>query len=256
MMEADAAEGALPAAVVATVGTTSTAAVDPVKAVADVAESFGAWLHVDAAYAGPAAMLADQRHLFDGWDRADSVVINPHKWLFTPIDCSILYARRPSALKAAFSLTPAYLETTEQGVEHLMDQGLALGRRFRSLKLWFVMRYFGAQGLRDRLARHIALAEELARTVDETPGWECWKPVHFSLVVFRHRQGEEDRDARNRRNLDVLERVNRGGVAFLSHTELDGDVWLRFAIGNAKTTRADVEEAWAATREAAAAGGP
>lgn len=254
-MARDAEAGVRPVAVVATVGTTSTAAVDPVDVVAEVAREHGAWLHVDAAYAGPAAMLASERHAFAGWDAADSIVVNPHKWLFTPIDCSILYVRDPEALRAAFSLTPAYLETPEEGrVTHLMDQGLALGRRFRSLKLWFVMRHFGAEGLRRRIRGHIELARAFADRLDESADWERWTPTNFSLVVFRHRGNGEQRDEVNGVNRAILDRVNASGAAFLSHTELDGDVWLRLAVGNIRTTEADLEGVWDALRAAAAAG--
>lgn len=249
-MEEDVAAGIRPVAVVACIGTTSTAAVDPIEAVADVASDFGVWLHIDAAYAGPAALIPEQRAPFAGWERADSIVVNPHKWLFTPIDCSVLYARDPADLRAAFSLTPAYLETNETEVPHLMDHGLALGRRFRALKLWFVMRYFGAVGLRARISNHLALAARFSQWIDEAVGWERWNPTYFSLVVFRCSVGS-DVGERNERNRQIMDRVNRAGTVFLSHTELDGEVWLRLAVGNIRTTIQDVEAAWTALQGAA-----
>ena len=182
---------------------------------------------------------------------ADSIVVNPHKWLFTPIDCSVLYTRDPQALRSAFSLTPAYLETDDTDVDHLMDQGLALGRRFRALKLWFVIRYFGAEGVRARIARHMELARGLRDAVAADPDWELWAPSHFSLVVLRFVGAGAGREATNDWNREIMDAVNRTGVAFLSHTELDGDVWLRFAIGNIRTTEDDVIRAWEALRRAA-----
>lgn len=252
-VEEDVAAGFRPLAVVATIGTTSVTAVDPVGAIADVAAAHGLWLHVDAAYAGPAAALPGMRRHFRGWERADSIVINPHKWLFTPIDCSALYVRDPGALHAAFSLTPAYLETGEEGVVHHMDQGLALGRRFRALKLWFVMRYFGQEGLRAILRHHIELARLLAGLVDAAPGWERWRPSPFSLVVLRHSPPGVPAPERDAANLAIMNGVNAAGTAFVSHTEIDGEVWLRFAIGNVHTMEAHVRGAWRALQEAAGA---
>ena len=248
----DVTSGCRPLAVVATIGTTSITAVDPVGAVAEVAAAWNIWLHVDAAYGGPAAALPEMRSHFEGWERADSIVINPHKWLFTPVDCSVLYVRDPAGLRAAFSLTPAYLETGEEGVVHLMDHGLALGRRFRALKLWFVMRYFGQDGLRAHLEHHIALARHLAASVDRTPGWERWRPSPFSLVVLRHSPGGVAGPERDALNLAVMDRVNESGTALLSHTEIDGELWLRFAIGNIHTLAEHVDAAWEALQEAAA----
>ena len=252
-IDRDVASGWRPLAVVATVGTTSVAAVDPVDAIADVTAARGLWLHVDAAYAGPAAALPRLRTHFRGWERADSIVVNPHKWLFTPIDCSALYLRDPAALRAAFSLTPAFLETGDEGVLHNMDHGLALGRRFRALKLWFVMRYFGQRGLRAILERHVALARLLAGMVDAAPEWERWRPALFSLVVLRHAPAHLRGARRDAHNLAIMDRVNAGGAAFVSHTEIDGEVWLRFAIGNIHTMEAHVQAAWRALEEAAEA---
>jgi aromatic-L-amino-acid/L-tryptophan decarboxylase len=179
--------GVRPVAVVATLGTTSTSSIDPVASIADVAEEFGLWLHVDAAYGGPAAIVPELRPLFDGWERADSVVVNPHKWLFTPVDCSLLYSRRPQDIVRAFSIVPEYLRSSNvDDVRNLMDYGVALGRRFRSLKLWFVMRYFGREGVVERLRAHVALARDFAGWVEAADGWETVAPVPLSTVAFRH----------------------------------------------------------------------
>lgn len=248
----DVAAGVRPLAVVATIGTTSITAVDPVEVIADVAVANGLWLHVDAAYAGPAAALPGMRPHFRGWERADSIVVNPHKWLFTPIDCSALYVRDPAALHAAFSLTPAYLETGEEGVAHNMDLGLALGRRFRALKLWFVMRYFGQDGLRAILKHHLRLARGLADLVDAAPGWERWRPSLFSLVVLRCSPPGVGSGRRDAINVAIMKDVNASGTAFLSHTEIDGEVWLRLAIGNIHTMEEHVHAVWEALKEAAA----
>jgi aromatic-L-amino-acid/L-tryptophan decarboxylase len=243
--------GFRPVAVVATLGTTSTTSVDPVGEIAEVARQEGLWLHVDAAYAGAAAMVPELRHHFEGWEQADSVVFNPHKWLFTPVDCSILFMRDPETVREAFSLVPEYLRTDEQGhTTDLMDFGVALGRRFRSLKLWFVLRYFGAAGLRDRIRAHVAMARELAGWIDEAQGWLRVAPAPFSTVVFRLAPEGMDGEEADALNLAVLDEVNRQGEAFLSHTRLDGRVCIRLAIGNLRTTREHVERAWTLVRAA------
>jgi aromatic-L-amino-acid/L-tryptophan decarboxylase len=237
-VEADLAAGLRPCCVTATVGTTSTTSVDPVPAIADIAERHGMWLHVDGAYAGSAAILPEFRHILDGAARAHSLVVNPHKWLFTPMDLSAFYTRRPDILRRAFSLVPEYLRTAEDPrAVNLMDYGVPLGRRFRALKLWFIMRYYGRDGLAAILRNHIAWARELAEAVDADPRFEVAAPTPFSVVCFRRRGSEDD----NRR---ILECVNASGEAFLSHTVLDGKYTLRIAVGNIATTRAHVMRAW------------
>jgi aromatic-L-amino-acid decarboxylase len=241
-VEADSRAGVRPVAVVATVGSTSTASSDPVAEVARVAEEHGLWLHVDAAYAGPAAALPELRPLFAGWERADSIVLNPHKWLFVPVDCSILFCRRPEMLRAAFSLTPEYLRTSvEGGARNLMDYGVSLGRRFRALKLWFTLRYFGAEGIRSRLREHVRWAGELGERIAAEPGWELAAPVSFGLVAARFAPAGLDGETQDRLNHRILERVNRTGEAFVNHTLVRGRVALRVAVGNLRTTRAHVE---------------
>jgi len=248
----DRAAGVQPLAVVATLGTTATTSVDPVGAIADLCAAEGLWLHVDAAYAGAAALLPAARPQFAGWERADSVVVNPHKWLFTPFDLSAFYCRHPEVLRAAFSLVPDYLRTAEaeQG-RNLMDTGIQLGRRFRALKLWAVLRHYGADGLRDLLAQHIALAQTFAGWVDADPAWERLAPAPFSVVCFRARPAGVADEALDAFNERLVAAVNATGEVFLSHTRLDGRVAIRLAIGHEGTTEVHVARAWALLREQA-----
>jgi aromatic-L-amino-acid decarboxylase len=224
------------AAVVATVGTTSFASVDPVRALAERAHAAGAWLHVDAAYAGSAWICDEERWSQDGVELADSLVVNPHKWLMLPMDCSLLWTSRPEQFREAFSLVPEYLRTPEDAFA-LSEYGPALGRRFRSLKLWAVLRCFGAEGLRAIQREHIRLAKLFAGWVEADPAWELVAPQRFSLVVFRRNGSDEENEA-------IVERANASGEIFLSHTKLDGRYVLRLAIGNARTTEDDVRRAW------------
>ena len=228
------------AAVVATVGTTSFASVDPVRALAERAHAAGAWLHVDAAYAGSSWICEEERWSQDGVELADSLVVNPHKWLLVPVDCSLLWTARPDEFRQAFSLVPEYLRTPEDAYA-LSEYGPALGRRFRSLKLWAVLRCFGAEGLRAIHREHIRLAELFAGWVEADPDWELAAPQRFSLVVFRRNGSDEENEA-------ILERANASGDIFLSHTKLDGRYVLRLAIGNARTTEDDVRRAWEVLR--------
>lgn len=248
----DRAAGMLPFCVVATVGTTSTSSIDPVPAVAEICAREGIWLHVDAAYGGPAAAVPELRWILDGAGRADSIVVNPHKWLFTPIDISVLFLRDPEVACRAFSLVPEYLVTPQgESVTNLMDYGPALGKRFRALKLWFVLRYFGTEGVASRIREHVRLARELAGWVDAEPGWERMAPAPLSLVVFRHRPAglsDEETDAHNER---IMAAVNASGRVFISHTKLGGRVALRFAIGNLRTQERHVAAAWDLLKRAA-----
>jgi len=237
----DRSAGFTPIMVCATIGTTSTTSVDPVREVADICERLGVWLHVDAAYAGPAAALPEKRAEFDGWERADSIVLNPHKWMSTPIDCSVLLYRDDAAMRRSLSLTPEYLRSAEDG-SNLMDIGLSLGRRFRALKLWFQFRMEGAERIRTRLRTHVALAAELAGWIDDDPGFEIAAPHPFSLVVFRAVPPDDsDSDEWNRR---LLEAVNRDGRVFLSHTTVGGRYVIRLAVGSARGTEQAVRDAW------------
>ena len=228
------------AAVVATVGTTSFASVDPVRELAERAHAAGAWLHVDAAYAGSSWICDEERWSQDGVELADSLVVNATKWLLVPMDCSLLWTARPDAFRAAFSLVPEFLRTPED-VYALSEYGPVLGRRFRSLKLWAVLRCFGAEGLRALQREHIRLAGVFAGWVDADPDWELAAPQRSSLVVFRRNGTDEENEA-------IVERANRSGEIFLSHTKLNGRYVIRLAIGNARTTEDDVRRAWEVLR--------
>jgi aromatic-L-amino-acid decarboxylase len=228
------------AAVVPTVGTTSFASVDPVRELAERAHAAGAWVHVDAAYAGSSWICPEERWSAAGVELADSLVINPHKWLATPMDCSLLWTSRPDDFRSAFSLVPEYLRTSEDAYA-LSEYGPALGRRFRSLKLWAVLRCYGADGLRAMQREHIRLAQLFASWVDADPEWELVAPQRFSLVVFRRLGSDEENEA-------IVERANASGEIFLSHTKLDGRYVLRLAIGNVRTTEEDVRRAWEVLR--------
>lgn len=242
-IEEDIAAGFRPICVIPTIGTTSTTSIDPVAAVADICEKHGIWMHVDAAYAGSAAILPELRPLFGGWERADSIVMNPHKWFFTPFDLSVLYCRDLDDLKKAFSLVPEYLKTDDAaGVKNGMDYGIQLGRRFRSLKLWFVMRYFGRSGLIGRIREHCRLARLFASWVEESPNWEVAAPVPFALVCFRAKA--DDIEAANALNEEIMRRVNSSGKAYISHTKLNGRITLRLSVGSVHVEERHITKVW------------
>jgi aromatic-L-amino-acid decarboxylase len=244
--------GLRPIAIVATVGTTSSTSVDSVAAAADLASRHGLWLHVDAAYAGAVAIAPELRAPFAGWERADSIVVNPHKWLFTPLDASLLLTRRMPVLRDAFSLVPEYLRTLDRAtpVRDYNEYTPQLGRRFRALKLWVQLRWFGLDGLRRRIERHIEMAQTFAAWVDATPDWERLAPVPFSTVCLRWVPGSDDD------NQALMDAVNRTGEVFLSHTRQTGRFAIRVAVGNLRTEPRHVERAWELLRrEAAALGG-
>jgi aromatic-L-amino-acid/L-tryptophan decarboxylase len=232
-------------AVVATIGTTGMASVDPVPEIADRCAAAGAWLHVDAAYAGSSAILPELREHFAGWDRADSIGVNPHKWLGVPMDCSVLWTRREDAFRDAFSLVPEFLRSPDDAL-NLSEVSIPLGRRFRALKLWAVLRCYGTSGLQERLREHLRLAELFETLVREEEGWQVTAPRLFSLVCFRREGSDED-------NERLLERVNDSGEVFLSHTRFAGRYQLRLAVGNFRTTEEDVRLAWDVLRREATA---
>ena len=235
------------AAIVATVGTTASTSVDPVDAIADVSVRDGAWLHVDAAYAGAAMVCGEHRWAFEGVERADSLVVNATKWMLTPMDCSLLWTSRPQDFRAAFSLVPEYLRTPDsEDALSLSEYGPALGRRFRALKLWAVLRCHGRSGLQRHIRNGVGLAAEFERWVAEDPGWELCAPRPFSVVCFRAEGSDE-------RNRELLERVNATGEIFISHAVLNDRYVLRLAVGQQRTTLADVERAWDVLRREAAA---
>jgi aromatic-L-amino-acid decarboxylase len=254
---ADRAAGHRPIAIVATVGTTSSTSIDPVARIAEIAAREGLWLHVDAAYAGAVAIDPGLREPFRGWERADSIVVNPHKWLWTPVDASLLLSRRLDVVRDAFSLVPEYLRTVGgAGIERNYNEYTPqLGRRFRALKLWIQLRWFGLEGLRRRIRRHLELAQTFAAWVDAAPDWERLAAVPFSTVCFRHvpRHLAGDETGLDVHNAALMEGVNRTGEVFLSHTKLRGRFTIRLAIGNLHTEERHVARAWELLREAAAA---
>jgi len=250
-VDEDKRNGVLPFCVVATVGTTSTSSVDPVPAIVEICEQHEMWLHVDAAYAGSAAVVPEMQHILDGCERADSFVTNPHKWLFTPFDLSVLYCRQMDLLRRAFSLVPEYLRTPEQDkVRSGSDYGVQLGRRFRALKLWMIIRYFGHEGLAARIREHCRLAQLFATWIEESPDWELMAPVPFALVCFRACTSAEVEPGEARaKRLDVLNEaimhgVNATGKAFLSHTKLNDKLTLRLSIGNIRTSERHIRQVW------------
>jgi aromatic-L-amino-acid decarboxylase len=252
-IETDTASGAIPVCVVATVGTTSTSSIDPVNAIADICEQHGIWLHIDAAYAGSAALVPELQPLMEGCHRGDSLVTNPHKWLFTPFDLSVLYCRHMELLRRAFTLVPEYLRTGESetaAVRNGMDYGIQLGRRFRALKLWMILRYFGHNGLASRIREHCRLARLFASWAEQSPDWELLAPTPFSLVCFRACPPKEHEEAATRAarldalNENLMNNLNATGAAYLSHTRLNDVFTLRLAIGNIRTTEEHVSRVW------------
>ena len=244
-IEADLAAGKRPCCIVASVGSTSTSAIDPIADIAAVAERHNVWLHVDAAYGGSAAIVPEMRHIFAGVERAHSLVLNPHKWLYVSIDCSVLYTRFPDVLRRASALGSEVIRTTEDDrVVNYNEYGVQLGRRFRALKLWYVFRYYGRQGITAMLRESIRLAKVLESLIEQDSHFELAAPVPFSLVCFRLR-------AANTVNQSLLAAINSSGKAFLSHTVLNGKFVLRFAIGNFQTTEQDIRETWDLIRETA-----
>ena len=240
-IEADLRQGLVPFCIVATIGTTSATSVDPVPAIAALAEEFALWLHIDAAYAGSAAVSTKFHWLLEGADRADSLVTNPHKWLFTPVDLSVLYCRKPEVLREAYSLVPEFLRSAQHPKAlNYMEYGVALGRRFRALKLWFILRYYGREQIAGMIEQHVRWARELAEQIARTPGWEVSAPTPLSLVCFRKKDAD---------NEAIVERVNATGEIFLSHTVLNGQYVIRIAIGNMYTTRDHVFRAWELVRQ-------
>ena len=235
---ADVAAGYTPCCIVASLGTTSTTSVDPLAEIVEIATGHNIWVHIDAAYAGAALLLPEFQHLIQGAERAHSYVVNPHKWLFVPVDCSAFYTRFPEILRRAFSVTPEYLRTSEDPrAVNLMDYGVPLGRRFRALKLWFVLRYFGRQGLIAELRRQIELAQSLRRMVEADGRFEVTAPAPFSTVCFRKKGSAAE-------NRWIAGEINRSGEFFISQTILRGEFTLRVAVGNLATTQEDMDSLW------------
>ena len=259
----DRAAGFMPIALVGTIGTTSTTSIDPVAQMAEIAKREGLWLHVDAAYAGAVALIPERRGPFTSWELADSIVTNPHKWFFSPVDASLLLTRRMPVLRSAFSLVPEYLRTLDQTgpIRDYNEYTPQLGRRFRALKLWIMLRYFGLEGMRHRIEGHLAMAARFADWVDRDPDFERMAPAPFSTVCFRYRPADlaptlDEPDVANRideLNTRLMDAINRTGQAFVSHTRLHGRMTIRVAIGNLRTQDADLVSVWQLIRSEAAA---
>ena len=242
---ADLAEGLIPCCVVATVGTTGCTAIDPLATLGPVAKKHGLWLHVDAALAGSAAILPEMRWILDGVEHADSLVFNPHKWLLTNFDCSAYFVRDPEHLERTMSIHPEYLKTgRDREVNNYMDWGIPLGRRFRALKLWFVLRSYGTARLREIIAGHIALAKEFAGWIDGAGDWERLAPVPVNTVCFRWKPAGKDEGALDAANAELVDRVNADGTIYLTHTKLDDVFTIRLAVGQRATEREHVVTAW------------
>jgi len=245
-IEADIAAGKRPCCIVASVGSTSTTAIEDVPAIADITAKYGAWLHVDAAYAGPAAIVPEMSYILRGVERAQSLVLNPHKWLYVSMDCSVLYTRLPEMFRRASSLSAEYLKTAEdERVVNFNDYGIQLGRRFRALKLWYVFRYYGHEGIIAMLRESLRLTQLLKSLIEADKDFEISAPAPLSLVCFRHRSSDEV-------NRQLLHDINATGKAFLSHTVLKGKYVLRFAIGNHQTNEEDIRESWRLIQRCAA----
>jgi aromatic-L-amino-acid decarboxylase len=241
----DRKNGWLPFCVVATIGTTSTTSVDPVDKVAEICKREKVWLHVDAAHAGVTAMLPEMESYFSGVDSADSLVVNPHKWMFVPIDLSVLFTKHPDILKRAFSLTAEYLKTgVDSEVENYMDYGIQLGRRFRSLKLWFIIRYFGVEGIRNILREHLRLGKLFADWIDAHPDFERMAPTPFSTVCFRANPGKLDEKYLNALNEELMNKVNNTGKLFITHTKLNDKFVIRLVVSGIRTKEIHVRNAW------------
>ncbi len=255
IIQADKKAGRLPCCVVATLGTTSSTAMDPLRPIGQVCEQYGVWLHVDGAMAGTAALLPEMRHLVDGIEYADSFVFNPHKWMFTNFDCSAYFCKDAKALTSTFEILPEYLKTDlDRQVKNFRDWGIPLGRRFRALKLWFVIRYFGVKGLQEKIRNHIEMAREFESWILEDPRFELTAPTTINLVCFRYHPpgGVKTEEELEKINKDLMDRVNRSGKMFVSHTKLKGKFTIRLVVGQTNTTREHVRKAWELIQESAA----
>ncbi|OGF65095.1 MAG: amino acid decarboxylase [Candidatus Fischerbacteria bacterium RBG_13_37_8] len=251
MIRQDKRKGYMPACVIATVGTTSSAGIDPLEAIGQICCAEKVWLHVDAAYAGTAAILPKKRWILNGIEHADSFVFNPHKWMFTNFDCSAYFVKDPGALIRTFEIHPEYLKTGRDAqVKNFRDWGIQLGRRFRALKLWFVIRYYGVEQLQSMIREHIRLAQLFKEWIEKEPGFEVMAPVHLSLVCFRINDGRKENEL-NELNKSLMEQINDTGKIFLTHTTLKGKYVLRLAVGQRMTQESHVQNAWEIIRKCA-----
>ncbi len=255
MIQHDIESGSIPFCVVSTIGTTSTTSIDPVKEIGEICSKYNIWHHVDAAYAGSATVLPEYKYLMEGFDKVDSYITNPHKWLFTPIDTSLVFFKDPEHVKEAFSLVPEYLRTAESSeTTDYMNYGIQLGRRFRSLKLWFVLQYYGQDGLINRLRDHIRIARLFETFIVENPDFELLAPVPFSVICFRYNPGGSLKDENKLEELNskLMEDINSTGKLYLSHTKLNEKYTIRFAIGNIRTNEEHIRKSWNLIKETAA----
>lgn len=246
-INADREDGHLPCCVVATAGTTSSTAMDPLRSIGEICDRHRIWLHVDGAMAGTAAILPEMRHILDGIEFADSFVFNPHKWLFTNFDCSAYFCKDTRSLTSTFEIMPEYLKTdADRRVKNFRDWGIPLGRRFRALKLWFVIRHFGIRGLQKKVRGHIDLAKEFESWVRKDPRFELMAPVTINLVCFRYHPSPRNfpEEELERINKELMDKLNRSGKMFITHTKLKGKFVLRLCIGQTNTTREHVQMAW------------
>lgn len=245
--------GNLPLAIVAAIGTTGSTAIDPLKPIARIARKYNIWLHVDAAYAGTALLLPENRWMIEGMEQVDSFVFNPHKWMFTNFDCSAYFVKSPESLIQTFEISPEYLKTPEdQRVNNYRDWGIQLGRRFRALKLWFVIRHFGVTGLQEKIRNHIHWARELETEISESENFEMLAPVPLATLCFRyHPRGINDEEILNRMNTTLLESINKSKKIYLTHTKLNGKYTLRLVIGQTRLEKKHVDRAWEIIRDMA-----
>jgi aromatic-L-amino-acid decarboxylase len=252
-VEKDLDEGHIPLCVVAAIGTTGTVAIDPLEPLAGICSKYGIWLHVDAAYAGTALVLPEQRWMIEGIEGVDSFVFNPHKWMFTNFDCSAYFVRDTEVLIRTFEILPEYLKTGTRGqVNDYRDWGIQLGRRFRALKLWFVIRDFGVEGIRKKVRDHLSWAGELAQQIKQSSDFELFEPQNLGLVCFRYNPfGMQDTEQCNLLNEKLMQTLNASGKMYLTHTRVKGQVTIRLVVGQTNVTRKHVQDAWKLIRETA-----
>jgi aromatic-L-amino-acid decarboxylase len=254
-IQKDMRDGYTPLAVIVAIGTTGSTAIDPLRAIGEISKKYNLWVHVDAAYAGTALVLPELRWMIDGIEYVDTFVFNPHKWMFTNFDCSAYFVRDKEALIQTFEIMPEYLKTPEdQRVNNYRDWGIQLGRRFRALKLWFVIRSFGVRGIQQKVRQHIQWAQELAEEIDRHPEFERLAPVPLATVCFRFKPaGIEDEETLTQYNSELLNRLNNSGKVFLTHTKLNGRYTIRFVVGQTQVEKRHVQEGWQLILETAEA---
>jgi len=246
LITSDIANGLHPICVIASIGTTGTTAIDPIKPIVDICKKYNIWLHIDAAYAGTALVLEEYRWMIDGMEDADSFVFNPHKWMFTNFDCSAYYVKDKCTLLNTFEIMPEYLKTKfDKEVNNYRDWGIPLGRRFRALKLWFVIRNYGVEGIKERIKEHISMSRELAKKIDAHPDFEQLVPLNFNMICFRYHPNDiSDPDELNALNEKFLNSLNDTGEVYMTHTKVKGQYTIRMVIGQTYVQQHHVDKAW------------